>query len=427
MVSKYYLELYQAISDMPVVSTHEHHLPGSFQKALTLDLLFANSYLTSLAQSKKGAGGVRDYIPTVRERPFSSGIPMDETEGREDFLAQVRYNSYFVWLEKALQGIYGFAAPLSAGNWDEISGKIAGRHREDEADLDILMGIGNYRRAILDPYWDYGSDNGHPELFSVAMRTDMFVTSFHPEAADHDGNSPFTQYPDAPRDDFEEYLHYLKALFMKWRRHGGVALKSASAYDRSLKYDLPDRDLACRTFFKHPSEVTEGEGKNYGDFMFHWFCELCKELEVPFQIHTGLGKLQGSNPLLLEPVITRYPEIRFVLLHCGYPWCSDAAGLAHNHDNVWLDMTWVPIISTSAALRALAEFLEVAHSVNRIAWGSDTWTSEEAYGALLAWRHVVAQVLADKAEEGYIGLKEAESLAGKLLWGNAGETYGVEW
>ncbi|HBE80273.1 MAG TPA: hypothetical protein DDW65_21205 [Firmicutes bacterium] len=425
MLSKYYSGLYQLVSKIPVVSTHEHHLPDPFQKQLTLDLLFANSYITSIAQSKKCLNGIRDYNPTARERPFSCRIPMDEKDRRMDFLTQIRYNSYFVWLEKAVQTIYGFDDSITPGNWDEISQEISKKHKKDGADLEILRGIGNYQRAILDPYWDYGSDIGHPELFSVAMRTDMFITSFHPEIVDHDGNSPFKQFPDAPTDNFGDYLHYLKDLFIKWRNHGGVALKSASAYDRSLQYDFPDKNRAYQTFFKHPSQVTEAEHKNYGDFMFHWFCELCKELEVPFQIHTGLGKLQGSNPLFLEPVIIKYPELRFVLLHCGYPWCSEAAGLAHNHNNVLLDMTWVPIISTSAAKKAFSEFLDVAHSSDRIAWGSDAWTSEEAYGALLAWRQVVSQVLADKVDEGYICLKDAESLASKLLYQNAISTYGL--
>ena len=61
----------------------------------------------------------------------------------------------------------------------------------------------------------------------------------------------------------------------------------------------------------------------------------------------------------------------------------------------------------AASIAALHQYIEVAPSTDLIAWGSDTWTSEEATGALLAWQHVVATVLAEK-----VGLK-AQGL-GKL-------------
>jgi uncharacterized protein len=81
------------------------------------------------------------------------------------------------------------------------------------------------------------------------------------------------------------------------------------------------------------------------------------------------------------------------------------------------------VTSTYGAVQALSEFIEVAHSSNRIAWGDDAFTSEESYGALLMWRHVVAKVLSEKVEDGYINLQEAEILASKLIYKNAIETY----
>ena len=140
---------------------------------------------------------------------------------------------------------------------------------------------------------------------------------------------------------------------------------------------------------------------------------------MPFQIHTGLGQLAGSRPLLFESTIARYPQLHFVLFHMGYPWYHEIAGLAHNYANVSMDMVWAPIISPSAAVAALHQYLEVARSSDLIAWGSDTWTSEDAVGALLAWQYVVATVLAQKVDDGYFDMAEAEVLAHKLMYRNA--------
>ena len=77
-------------------------------------------------------------------------------------------------------------------------------------------------------------------------------------------------------------------------------------------------------------------------------------------------------------------------------------------------------------MAALHQYLEVARSSDLIAWGSDTWTSEDAVGALLAWQYVVATVLAQKVEDGYFDMAEAEVLVHKLMYRNAARIYGLD-
>jgi hypothetical protein len=426
MDSATYQHFYELIESLPVISSHEHLFPGSFQRGMTLERLFENSYLFTMAESSgKASPPGRDYLRTVRGHKKIYSIPLDDPSGRGEFLEHCRYNSYFVWLQKSLQELYQFDEEITPENWAAISARMAKGQATNEAHLDMLRQVAGYRRAVLDPFWEYGSNNGHAEFYSTTMRTDMFVTSFHPEALDHDGNSPFTCYPHAPTTNFDDYLEFLEALFTRWRNAGGVAMKSASAYDRSLEYGESSREAARQVFFKNPGQVSQAERIAYEDFMFNWFCRLCARFDVPFQIHTGLGKLQGSRPILLEPVILRYPQIHFVLFHAGYPWYDEMAGMLHNHSNISVDMVWVPLISTSGAVAALHEFIEVAQSGDLIGWGGDAFTAEEAFGALLAWRYVVARVLAEKVEDGYLKAAAAEKLARKLIYENVVKRYGL--
>lgn len=81
---------------------------------------------------------------------------------------------------------------------------------------------------------------------------------------------------------------------------------------------------------------------------------------------------------------------------------DDLLGLLHSYSNVYADLCWLPLISTSAAKRFLREALEIGGS-NRILWGCDTWTSEESYGAVLAFRRVVSCMCSREMEgEGII-------------------------
>jgi hypothetical protein len=404
MPSETYRTLYRLIETLPVVSSHEHHRGDDFQRQLTLNLLIEKSYV-----------GWRGLLPGV------------DPASRSSFLAQCRHSSYYVWLEKGIQRVHGFSEKITADNWDDISARISRTHAADPAaHIDILRNVGRYRRAVQDTYWEYGSDIGHPELFSPTMRTDMFVRCFHPAVRDHDDNNPFEHYPDAPRSSFADYLDFLEALFTRWRKAGAVTLKSASAYERPLAYGAGDR-AAAAAVFGQPPEIASAQARGtYEEFMFNWFCELALKLDVPFQIHTGLGQLTGSRPLLFESTIARYPQLHFVLFHMGYPWYHEIAGLAHNYANVSMDMVWGPIISPTAAVAALHQYLEVARSSDLIAWGSDTWTSEDAVGALLAWQYVVATVLAQKVDDGYFDMAESEVLAHKLMYRNAARIYGFD-
>ncbi len=402
-MSTTYQAIRRLLETLPVVSSHEHHWPDSLQNQLTLDRIIERSY----------AG-------------FRGARPGETPAERAAFLEQHRHGSYFVWLEKGIQKVHGIDAKITADSWDAISARISARHADPYAHINILRNCGRYHRGVQDTYWQYGSDIDHPEIFSPTMRTDMFVRCFHPDVPDHDRNNPFVHYPDAPRDDFEAFLDYLEALFTGWRRNGAVALKSAAAYDRSLAYGEGDLKAAAQVFGREPDKVSPAERAVYEDTMFNWFCRLALKLEVPFQVHMGLGQLPGSRPMLFVPTLERYRQLHFVLFHIGYPWYDEVAGLAHNYDNVSVDMVWAPIISPTAAIAGLHQYIEVAMSDDRIAWGSDTWTSEEAVGALLAWEHVVATVLSRKIDDGYFDLLEAEVLAHRLMYANAARLYGFQ-
>ena len=122
--------------------------------------------------------------------------------------------------------------------------------------------------------------------------------------------------------------------------------------------------------------------------MFNWFCELAVKLDVPFQIHSGLGQVSGSRPLLLESTIARYPQLHFVLFHMGYPWYHEIAGLAHNYANVHMDMVWGPVVGPQRRpVAALHQYLEVGAVQRFDRLGQRHVDIEDGdRPALLAWR-----------------------------------------
>src|SRR5262249_54656631 len=147
--------------------------------------------------------------------------------------------------------------------------------------------------------------------------------------------------------------------------------------------------------------------------------ELSARYDLPFQIHTGHGKLQGSNPLLLVDLIEANPRTRFILFHGGYPWVGETGAILLRHSShVWVDSVWLPTISPTMARRALHEWLEVMPS-DRLMWGADCNHAEGIYGATVTTRRVLAEVLAEKVERGELPAEHALRIGRQVLRDNA--------
>ena len=118
---------------------------------------------------------------------------------------------------------------------------------------------------------------------------------------------------------------------------------------------------------------------------------------LPVQVHCGFGDsdlhLWLADPGYLKPLLERFGETPFVLLHC-YPFVREAGWLAHVYSNVWFDLSLtIPHVSRPA--EQLREALELA-PVSKLLYASDAARTPELYflGAKW-WREALAEVLAE--------------------------------
>jgi hypothetical protein len=143
---------------------------------------------------------------------------------------------------------------------------------------------------------------------------------------------------------------------------------------------------------------------------------------LPVQVHCGFGDadlhLQRADPSYLKPLVERFRETTFVLLHC-YPFVREAGWLAHVYGNVFLDLSLtIPHVARPAA--ALAEALELAPA-SKLLYASDAARTPELY--LLAatwWRDALAEVLPRLYGDA------AADMAHRILRDNALDLYGLD-
>ncbi len=178
------------------------------------------------------------------------------------------------------------------------------------------------------------------------------------------------------------------------RRNGFLALKTIAAYRGEL--DVMGETLRAAL------EANEETGE-----------------PLPVQVHTGFGDadlfLPRADPSYLKPVIERFRETPFVLLHC-YPFVREAGWLAHVYRNAYLDLSLtIPYVSRPA--EAVREALELA-PVSKLLYASDAARTPELYFlAARWWRKALAEVLVDEIEP--------EEAGRRILRENALEVYGL--
>jgi len=124
---------------------------------------------------------------------------------------------------------------------------------------------------------------------------------------------------------------------------GDAALKNALAYDRGDDFDEPDEALARQAWGQ--AAPTVAQRKAFSDFVVDRFCQLAGERNIPVQMHLGTALIRGSHPLQAAGLIERHPGTRFLLMHLAYPWSRDLLGMAFVYRNIWLDLTWAPLLS----------------------------------------------------------------------------------
>jgi predicted TIM-barrel fold metal-dependent hydrolase len=151
----------------------------------------------------------------------------------------------------------------------------------------------------------------------------------------------------------------------------------------------------------------------------------------PIQFHTGnqqsWNTVANSNPLGLNRLLVsgRWWDVKFVVLHGGYPYVREAITMTRYFGNCYLDLAWMVLFSPAAARDALGEALDIVPA-DRLTMGSDTANLEEMYGTIKFTRRVLAEVLADKVRNGYLTEDLALALGRRVLHTNGMELYGLK-
>ena len=164
--------------------------------------------------------------------------------------------------------------------------------------------------------------------------------------------------------------------------------------------------------------------------MVYEFVRLCRQYDLPLQVHTGAGDppscdLRLMRPSLLYEFMNRSDtgEIPVVLLHGGYPFVEEMAFMVNGYANAWTDVSSMTADDSIAVERALPMLLEKV-PLRRLMYGSDgAGDVDPIWFAAVNFKKVLARVLEGLVSRKALTVSYAEKAAVWILSENARDLY----
>jgi hypothetical protein len=411
-----YKRIRSTLDRIPAIDTHDHlwpfeRLPGYVDtpegRGMNLSSIWRNSYYSWF----------NPITAWKKETPFEEWW----AKAKDDF-KDARATSFYRYQLSAFQDLYGVDFErITDAQAKQVNDKIFSNYRDQRWLYHVVTERANIELMFNDPHWARLDFRTYYPFGVLVFNVTTLVHAFHPSEYKNPWDDPYdyAKKNGLSMGSLDEYLAALDHMFTKAKAAGAACLKTTLAYERTLRFENVPRERAAKVFGRPRSELTPDEAKEFEDFIMWRLVELSAKHDLPFQIHTGQARIQGSNPMLLVDLIEANPKTKFILFHGGYPWVGETGVIVMRHSShVWIDSVWLPTLSYTTAKRAFHEWLEAMPS-SRILWGADCNHAEGIYGATELTRRCIAEVLAEKVDAGDLLEEHALRIGRQILRDNA--------
>ena len=133
------------------------------------------------------------------------------------------------------------------------------------------------------------------------------------------------------------------------------------------------------------------EGKTLADPEFDPYLAICEQTGIPVLLHTGEAApntpympccpkftINSGRPLLIEPVLIKYPKLKVMLMHMGFPFLDETKAILNVYPQVSVDISVIDWAVPTQEFYSYLQSLLVAGFGNRIMYGSDQMIWEDA-------------------------------------------------
>jgi hypothetical protein len=411
--------LVAAFDAMEIADTHEHLLDEKERCTQNIDFFrLIGHYALGDAIS---AGMTRDAVELMENKNASD---VERWKALEPYWKFSHLTAYSQCLRTAIRDIYGFDE-ISAATIRPINDAIRARNQPG-----LYHYIFKERARIR--FWVQDDRAATPtpadrDYFVTVREFDRFVIPQTP-----DDVHKLEKVTGVSITSLDGLKRALQKNFEEAVNAGIVGIKTIIAYSRDILFQEVEEQAAARDFdnlMRGGRPLPQGfhqfvdrPFRNLEDYMFHQVIQLVDAHHLPVQFHTGMNStnfVSNTDTTHLTNLFFLYPQVRWDIFHIGYPYQEKLCVLAKCFANVFIDFSWMHIVSPEVCDRALNEYLETIPFNKILGFGGDFIYAELTYAHAKMARRAVAQVLAAKVGEGFCSETDALELGRRILYDNA--------
>ncbi len=206
-----------------------------------------------------------------------------------------------------------------------------------------------------------------------------------------------------------------------------IAIKSQHAYSRTLRWEERSdqaAELALASYLKDPASLTQEQRLCLGDWGWARGVELGIEHDLPFKLHTGYYAGHSRMPVdyirsgHLCPLLAKYLDARFVLMHIAYPYSNELIALAKHYPNVYVDLCWAWSIDPYSTSDFVRRYIHAVPANKLFIFGGDTFWPTGAVAYAYQARQWLTRTLQAEVSERLLTETKAIGLAKRFMTEN---------
>jgi hypothetical protein len=396
-------DLFAALTEIPVLDVHTHLVSGRLGARGLHDVLLYHMVVSDLYAAGCPSGKRLTEYPGWPDQAESHARVVEALP----YLPKIRNTSGMWGVRTILADLYDWHEPITEANWQKIDAMM--RERSDD-------------RA-----WH------HSVLDRMNVKRTCAEYARRGEGVDDDRLQYSLEWGMFTRCQWGEYDTALYDLERTWGRQPESPV--ATGFSTDIDYEVPTDDMMADAIQRRTTAGTRER-----DIYAAYICEaFLTELEkhgdeIVFQFSTGAeplpyetaSRLSQKTIAQLAEIIGRHPNLRFQCFlgckHANQALCT----IARELPNFSLAGYWWHSFFPQTIRHVMAERLDMLPVNKQMGFFSDAYTVEWAYAKLLIVRHQLAQVLADKVEQGQYTQEEALSIARSILFESPQELLGMK-
>ena len=434
-------DIEEALAVTPVLDAHTHLVGGKMAARGLHDILLYHMVVSDLYSAGCPSGARLTQYPS---------FPTDEEAARRievaiPFLESIQNTSIFWILKTILADLYDWRAPISRDTWKRLDAIIRERAADKAWPRGLLARMKIARSVTELARRGAGEDDDRLQYslewaFFTRCQWGEFDTALYelercwgktPEspAPIGSGQRPAPERPIRTLSDVHEAVdHYVRSI------PGDRVLSTATHISTDIDYQaVTPAEMEAALARRGAAGARERD--IYASYIHEAFLTAMENRasSVVFQFSLGAEPLPFETASLvsqrtisqLAGMIARHPRLRFQCFlssrHANQSLCT----LARELPNLSLAGYWWHNFFPDIIRQVMRERLDMLPATKQVGFFSDAYTIEWTYGKLVLVRKLLAQVLAERVEQGQYSRDEALAVARRILYESPQSLLGI--